>query len=407
METTKEEFKVALDSGNSEASFIEGDLLVRQPSIISKTRKNPFYEDLNLEDAVKNIYDQLVVSIQSPALSGGLPATYYIGKFASESTSSYSNTVLGMTEKHTGKVPVVVALGLVAARAVQRAHKKDPLLTQDIEATVDMATGLPVREFNSGTGDLFAERFTKGYHEVTVLLGKEKHVKVRINFDFVKVFPEAAPVVFSIVYDKNKKPRKGDIFKDFQEKYGWNPFDGSHFLGKRLLHIDIGDGTTEYVITEGLNPNQKLTRGTNNGIGHATENILDDYSKIAHIKNPLRQDVTEVIKNQNHKWYAETMELLQEEFEIQADEIAVNALKLLDVVRNEVDAVVVYGGGSIPLKEYLYPELDEQCAERRMDLFYVPEEYAATLFVQGLNIIIVNGLFDKLKKVAEEASLTN
>ncbi|NGY88429.1 hypothetical protein F6Y05_36150 [Bacillus megaterium] len=82
------------------------------------------------------------------------------------------------------------------AKAVQKAYEKDPTLSEDITATVDMTTGLPVREFNQDVAKLFASRFMKGVHIITVMLGKEKQVKVEIDFDFVQVFPEAIPVAF-------------------------------------------------------------------------------------------------------------------------------------------------------------------------------------------------------------------
>ncbi|PEM59939.1 hypothetical protein CN613_28190, partial [Bacillus pseudomycoides] len=41
------------------------------------------------------------------------------------------------------------------------------------------------------------------------------------------------------------------------------------FSKKKILHADIGDGTTEYIYTDGLNPIPDSCTGERRGIGHA------------------------------------------------------------------------------------------------------------------------------------------
>lgn len=396
----KVDLRVATDLGNSEVALMESGQLTLQPSTVVKTNKNPFYEDLVLASAVKDIYKQLVVSITSPALQA--PALYLIGDFATEGPGYYTNTVLGATQKHSSDVPIVMALGMVAAKAVQKAYEKDSNLSEDITATVDMTTGLPVREFNQDVAKLFASRFMKGVHIVTVMLGKEKQVKVEIDFDFVQVFPEAIPVAFSLAFNSENNYRKGEIFKEFQEEYGYNPFSGEYFTDKRILHIDVGDGTTEFPITDGFSPNQKLAQGTNNGIGHAAENILDEYASRIFVSSVQRQDVSKVLKQKTHKYHSVAMELIQVELEKQAQEIMRKARQQLDTVQNNIDVIVVYGGGSILLKPHLYDLLKELCEQRQIQLFYVPEAYASTLYVEGLHNTLVNDVYDDIKAAVKE-----
>ncbi|MED4284947.1 ParM/StbA family protein [Priestia megaterium] len=404
----KVDLRLATDLGNSEVALMESGELTLQPSTVVKVSKNPFYEDLVVADAVKDIYQQLAVSITSPALQ--VPALYLIGDFATESSGYYTNTILGATKKHTSDVPVVMALGMIAAKAVQKAYEKDPNLNEEIRVTVDMATGLPVREFSKESAFAFSQRFMKGNHIVKVLLGVEKQVTVDIDFDYVEVFPEAVPVAFSLVYNSENKFRKGEIFKEFQEAYGYNPFNGEYFADKRALHIDVGDGTTEFPITDGFKPNQKLAQGTNNGIGHAAENILDEYANAIFVTSVQRQDISKVLKQKTHKYHSVAMDLIQVELEKQAQEIMRKARQQLDAVQNNIDIIVVYGGGSILLKPYLYDLLAELCEQRRIQLFYVPETNASTLYVEGLHSTLINGVYNQFKerakvKAKEKASL--
>lgn len=386
--------QAAIDSGNSENAMIVDGQLTRLPSVVSKSSKNPFYDELELDSAVRDIFKQLVVSIDSPAVTPGI---YLVGEYAIENSTSYINTEVGAEEKHTSEVPVTMAFGMLAAKAVQEAYKKDPQLDSTIKATVDMATGLPVREYSKATGEKFAERFMKGIHKVQVHLGSDKTVSVELDFDFVKVFSEAVPVIFSLVNDVENNIRKGEIFAEFQKKYGKLGIDGSHFLNKRILHTDIGEGTTELPITEGFKPNQKLSDGKNFGIGHATETILDDYSRVIRVSSTQRHAVSKVLKNKEHKYYDKAINLMENPLESQADQILRAIKKQIDVVQNELDLVVVYGGGSILLKKFLEPKADLLCSDREIQLFYVPEEFAPTLFVEGLAVTFVNGVFEKIK----------
>ncbi len=387
--------KAAIDSGNSEHGLIIGEEKILQPSAIAKTSKNPFYEDLNTENAVKNIYKQLVVSINSTAV---VPGMYYIGDYAIQSDESYQNIAIAYELKYESDVPVIMTLGMLAARAVQEAYEVDPTLSQPIKAKIDMATGLPFTEFDQEIGKKFADRFAKDNHDIIVYLGKDKTVKVELDFQFVKVYPEAAPVVFSLWQDAESTTRKGDIFKEFEETYKLKDVDGDYFQEKRLLHIDIGDGTTEFPITEGFIPNQKFKKGTKNGIGHAIENIVDDYADKINVPVVQRHNISKVLKDKKHKYHQVALQVMQDPLSKQAQEIIRNAIKQMQNVQNELDVVVVYGGGSVLLKKHLYDALKQVCDTREIKLLYIPEKYAATLFVEGLYNIMTNGIFDHAKE---------
>ena len=91
----------------------------------------------------------------------------------------------------------------------------------------------------------------EGTHRVTVHLNKVR-VPVSIIFDYVKAIPEATPVVFALQKDREGNWRSGDIFQEFVDSYELGEkFSGAYFKDKRVLHTDIGDGSTEYPITEG------------------------------------------------------------------------------------------------------------------------------------------------------------
>ncbi|MGN5651087.1 hypothetical protein [Bacillus sp. Brlt_9] len=401
-------FKAAVDSGNSEQAMMINGEKILQPSTIAKETSNPFYEDKTLDHAVKTIFKQLVISINSTSVEPGM---YFVGENAIQQGDSYKNMMLGFEDKHQSDVPVIMTLGMLAAKAVQAAYEKDTNLEEPIKLKVDMITGLPCTEYDQEIGLAFADRYTKDKHDVRVYLGKNKTVKVEIEFDFVKVVPEASPVVFSLWQDENGEVREGIIFEEFINAYKtddedneWNDMDGNIFVEedneKKLLHIDIGDGTTEYPITVGLEPDQKFKKGSNNGIGHAVENSVDELAAEINVPSMQRHTVSKILKDSTHKYHHTALRVVDNALSKQADEILRQAGKQMNSVQNELDVVVVYGGGSVLLKKHLYPRLKKVCDTKQIKLLYIPEQFAATLYVEGLNNILNSELFEQFKKQA-------
>ena len=66
--------KIANDNGNSEHDLIIDGKLVQQPNVFAKIMRVPNLDDVNKEYVLKNLHDNLLVSIE-----GGL---YYIGQRA-------------------------------------------------------------------------------------------------------------------------------------------------------------------------------------------------------------------------------------------------------------------------------------------------------------------------------------
>ena len=68
---------------------------------------------------------------------------------------------------------------------------------------------------------------------------------------------------------------------------------------------------------------------------------------------------------------------------------------------NEIDAVAVYGGGSILMKEFLRPRLEAYCRRARIQLIYIEDPTEAVfLEAEGLNAFLNSGLFQYLKEHA-------
>jgi plasmid segregation protein ParM len=396
----KYHFFVGNDNGNSEHDLIIDGKLIQQPNVNCTVDELPWSEEQVPESFIQNLQEQLVVTIDSPAARPGM---YYVGKFALESGEIVDNLQIGIDQKCDMDLPVVNTLAQIAALAVQKAYEEEKIIPDKIEVDVDMATALPVTQHSDETSAKFEKRFTSGSHHITVHLGM-KRVSVKIVFLYAKVVPEATPVIFTLQKDAEGNWRDGDIYGDFAQTYKLEKkFNGSYFKDKRILHVDIGDGSTEYPITEGNKFLRQFVYGSHHGTGYAMEEALDEFNRLIRLPNSPRQFFSDVIKNQGHKYHARAIKTLRRPLESQVRQIVQNVKRQLNKARNEIDLVCVYGGGSILMRSILYPLLKELCAEREMQLLYIPAEYAVQLNAMGLDAFVRGKIYEALKNKAVQA----
>jgi plasmid segregation protein ParM len=228
-----------------------------------------------------------------------------------------------------------------------------------------------------------------------------QRVAVKIVFPFTKVVPEATPVIFTLQKDADGNWRDGDIFQEFAETYQIEKkFNGSYFKDKRILHIDIGDGSTEYPITEGNKFLRQFVHGSHHGTGYAIEEARDEFNRLIHLPNSPRQFFSDVLKNPKHKYHARAIKTIKRPLESQVKQIVQNVKRQLTKARNEIDLICVYGGGSILMRSLLYPMLKELCTEREIQLLYIPAAYAVQMNAMGLDAFARGKIYEALKNKA-------
>jgi plasmid segregation protein ParM len=390
-------FFVGNDNGNSEHDLIIDGKTIQQPNVNCAVDELPWSEEQTPESFIKNLQDQLVVTVDSPAARPGM---YYVGTFALESGEVLDNLQIGIDMKCDMDLPVVNTLAQIAAVAVQKAYEEEKKVPDHIEVEVDMATALPVTQHTDETSAKFERRFMTGTHHVTVHLGIHR-VAVKIAFPFAKVVPEATPVIFALQKDADGNWREGDIFQEFADAYDLDKkFNGTYFKDKRILHVDIGEGSTEYPVTEGNKFLRQFVHGSHHGTGYAIEEALDEFNRLIHLPDSPRQFFSDVIKNPKHKYHARAIKTLKRPLESQVRQIVQNVKRQLTKTRNEIDLICVYGGGSILMRSLLYPRLEELCVEREMQLLYVPSAYAVQMNAMGLDAFVRGKIYEALKAKA-------
>lgn len=368
------------DLGNSNLKlFVNGKYEV-VPNVFQRVYGGIESYETNDEKNVINLLDDLYVHITSKAIERN--GSFLIGKRALQKGNRITSMNIQVGNKHEDDVPVVNVLGVISARMVQEAYEQTKEIPSVLNVEVDLITAIPASQHTPKTAKYLTERFKENTHVVIVHVG-EKQVTVQVEFSQVRVTKEGATSLYAIIEGKE------EMFSDFQQLYKNKlkniQVTGDYFKDKKILHVDIGDGTTEYIYTKGLNPILDSCKGERRGIGHATE----EASRLLNERkgtNFKRQQFVQIILDPSDKYHEEASDYLYETRYEQAQLITEDIKeKYRNETGSEAEIIAVYGGGSIALREELYKKVLAFCDKTDLMLFYVPEKYAINLNSEGMN----------------------
>lgn len=388
--------KVGNDTGNSEHDIIINGYQICQPNVISRSRKTPNLEELDQKTFVENIENNLVINLISKEVATG---TYYIGNYALKSGQAVKSIEVGVdNNKSESDIVFINTLAQIAGYAVKQAYKENKL-EDSIKVKVDMTGALPINQYTSTRAENFAKKFTDEIHILNVEIPR-KSVKVEIEFEFVKILQEGISTTFALETLDDK------VFDEYNSKYNekvgaYNiKLNKDYFKGyeRRILHIAIGEGTTEYPLTTGKKFDPNFIYGSNNGIGHGIDDSLDEFKEEIGVSTYSRQKFSEIIRNTSHKYHLLAKDILDFYLEKQSAEILKNAKREIERANNEVDMILVYGGGSILMRNTLEDKLENICNKAKMNLLYLDEAYAVTIECEGLYAFTNSKIFEVLKK---------
>ncbi|RDY83194.1 hypothetical protein C3733_19855 [Bacillus amyloliquefaciens] len=386
--------KVAADIGNSTTKMIAEDELFSQPSVIRRLMKNPQVTETDLKKNVTNLDENLTVHITSAAIKGTANGLYVIGRKAiTTDLDKVQNMNIKLGNKHKHDLPVIMILSMIARKIIKDEFDEKGELAESYSATCELSSAIPASEFSFEKAEILEERFAKHKHTVIVHLG-EKLVTVVLNFKKAKVTQEGVPAIFALLSEDEtileefnnlyKKKDEDDLIQDNEEIT--KPSD---LKKMKIFHVDIGDGTTEYIYTNGVNPILDACSGEKRGVGHATEEatvlLNENLNGLMKIN---RQSFMSIVADDTHNLHVEAKGALDIAKGSQANFILEDTIeKVSNKTGNNVDVVVVYGGGSIQFREYLFKDLKEFADQIKTKLLWIPEKYAVDLNVRGLDIL--------------------
>lgn len=380
------DYKLAADVGNSSTKAIirlqsEGAKYktLKQKTLISPNATIPTHTEEDLEVAVNDLTNNMIVHINSPALKR--TGTFAVGEKATAVGRVKRNMNISIGEKHTNDIPVIMTLSMIACAAVQDHYKVNNELAKDIDVLVKYSTAIPAREYTPVVAREFEERIASGLHLVDIYVNGTP-VTARITFEKVKVVQEGVPAVFAIIEGPE------NLLSRYHKKYG-KEITNQHFKNRKLLLVDIGDGTTEFIYIVNGKPVNDLCDGMRFGVGHAADiakKLFDEKVKVNISMN--RQQFMQVVLDKEHHFHADAMETMQLANVEQAELILEQIQEMvLNTLSGDVDDIVVFGGGSATFKGDLYDELLEFTDSVGSRTLWIPENMAASLNAVGLDIL--------------------
>lgn len=404
---TKLNVRVANDIGNNSTKMIIDDVYQKQPSVVKRLLQTPNVSETNINKNVSNLFDELLVHITSRAIKrNGL---YMIGNRANLKANQVENMNITLGGKYKHDIPVLMTLSMNAAYCIQRAFQESNGLPSELGAEIVMSTAIPASEYSSERAKKLEERFTQNTHIVVVYVG-DKQVQVTLKYKKVKVLQEGVPALYALLesnkdilrkyvktYEYSSNDQENIDFESYFEGYPIKPKD--LLKDKRILHVDIGDGTTEYIYTIGVNPVPDACSGEKRGVGHATElarNLLKQ--ELNGLIDLNRQQYMEAMQDKSHNLYEITNRIMEEARYTQAHQILEDVQeKFIANTSNGAQIIAVYGGGSIEFESELYPELLDFADDVKVKILWIPEEFAVNLNVNGMKILNDKVLYRKVK----------
>ncbi|MDU0078299.1 ParM/StbA family protein [Bacillus sp. IS1] len=391
------ELEIAADLGNSKLKMIfdrDEKSILREPSVMRRIIKQPEITETNEKKLMANIFDQLFANVSSPSIKRA--GSFMVGKRALTSTGgTLQNMNINLGKKYKEDLPIINLLTYIAAKATKDHYDANSVIPSALHVHCDLSTAIPASEYSVEKAGILEGRFKKGVHTVVLYIG-DKQVTVQISFKFVKVTREGVPSLYAILEGPN------EYFEEFNEIYqkeNGKKIDGNFFAKKKILHADIGDGTSEYIYTEGMKPISDACTGARRGVGHALEEaselLKDQFNGNVELN---RQQLAETLRNKTDKYYIEARNCMDEAIISQATLIHEDIQeRYIRYTSSQAEIFAVYGGGSVTFKDELHKELKEFADEVKAQILWIPEKHAADMNVLGLNIMNKR-IFLKTKK---------
>lgn len=394
--------KAANDLGyGSVKAIIDGEK-ISFPSAIVLQRKQDLFDPIKFDDEdqeeeyMSHFLDHMDITVSSNAVK--TQGRFLVGKAARDSKLPLKTfDVNDMSGKSESDLAIIITLGMLAAKKVKEAWENDEDLSSQLEEDVYMTTALPVLEGKrDGASERYEKRFTETSHVVTFHNFKEP-ISVKLVFKAVIVALEGETARYAISCADGKLA--ASIKKDFDKHYPALASEvGTEDLLKtpNTLLIDIGEGTTDFVVFADGKVNFTSSTSLPLGYGNALEEAVSQLQseKVAiGSRSELTEFVSRPVNALSKSRQMRAKEAIRDQFGSLNDEITAAASQTLRKAASGIDLVYVMGGGSIGLvdsglREALTEKLASFSGGIDVPVVWIAPRYAQILNAIGLKTIL-------------------
>lgn len=361
--------------------------IVTRPNALPK--KDAEASDICTDD----LYNSLDLSFTTPLVPDQYRRLFGSKGLSSDVSSVDTFDIVGNTSKAEQPLSAVIVLGMVAAKALKdyvEAEKKLPAEQLQVEAHVGLA--LPINEYLRHK-DRYVTDLTSTDHLVTVHMF-ETPVSVKLSFGTVEVLPEGFAAQYAITHmgENLMDALLADVRSRGLALEGITSADV--MAAQNIIGIDIGEGTVNFLVITGGNFNIEASRTLTKGYGTVLEGALKAMEdRGVHTSFTTRKHIAEFLlagpSPLKRAFYAEVERFVEEEKEFFAREVTEFFGRVLASVGAVTEVAYVYGGGSGPMQEILYPLLQAKVTEINSEgafpVFYLDAAYSRNLNRKGLS----------------------
>ena len=360
-------------------------------TLITRPNALPLVDDEAVEVCAGDLYNDLDVSFVSPMVADQY--RHLFGKRALSANGAFDEfDVVGRRSKAEQELSKVLILGCFATKTVRdyvAEHKKLPRQELHVEARV--AVALPIDEYMKHRVT-YSAQFMNNTHLVTVH-NFETPVTVRINFVDVVVMAEGASAQWAIT--EKGLPLMEAMLADVRSRgLALEGVTAADVLNARnTIGVDVGEGTVNFpVFTTGrFNADASATFGEGYGTvltraleSMEAEGVNTGFTSRKQLADFLQSEPSTLKKN----FYAKVSQYVEREIQFFARSVADQFGRVLRVVGATTEVCFVFGGGSGPVKDALYPLLMAKVAEMNtedaMPVLYLDSSYSRSLNREGL-----------------------
>ena len=364
-------------------------------------------------DGEADFFNKVDVTIDSPSIEYHSGLHYRVGAGAVGAL----NTVGGLVQFHIGDneskseqdISIILALSTIAAKVVQdyvALHGELP--DSAVNATCVLAVALPIDEYVRYR-KRYVRRFIGGdepvVHMITVH-NFDKPVPVALKFVDVVVIAEGASAQFAInEYGEDVQAAMlADAKKYAPALEAYTVEDLVH--ARNIVGIDIGEGTVNFPVYTDRNFNADSSVTLYTGYGDQLSAALDELPGYGSRK-ALSEFLVEVQRQQREgayiptrttRAYDQARRVLTRFESVFAESIAAEFMTIMKRIGGRVDAVYIYGGGSAPMREVLYPLLIARASDFLGEEVIPPIVYVDGLYSRDLNKAGLTIAADRLAK---------
>lgn len=366
------------DVGNSSAKIIftsRGRRTTRTIyTIINKLLSLPEYvEDKPLEQLLKNLHEDLIVEIDSPAVAQN--GIYAIGSKAFTVKDGVTSTFdINDVSKHEHDISIILPTALIATNAIQEHFETHEELPAELTVKVDYRTALPLKKFSQERVDILKKRLLTGTHKVRIRV-RGDFIPVNVEYTNTVIVQEGLPTIYALV-----------LIPKLLEKF---EISADALMKKNVLSLDIGEGTTEGNYLTHSQIDSDLSDGDVRGVGHAATRAIKQYTDAIDIGDDLsRQEFMRVIRDESHSKHTLAKKYLDEANKDESYRILEFVKARYKHLKGNIDIIVVSGGGATVFRTYLEPLLKAYCEPKGIQILWMDAEYADMMNCLGLGAML-------------------